>query len=82
MSALIVAASLLATVAFQATITLAGGVSQYNLTEDANDQPVENPHKAGTAIMADNTTCALPKRATRPETKNVSEPGPEPRPGN
>lgn len=53
-SALMVVASLLATVAFQAAITPTGGLWQDDLTEDASGQPVANPHKAGTAVMAYN----------------------------
>ncbi|KAK4784914.1 hypothetical protein SAY86_001603 [Trapa natans] len=51
-SALMVVASLLATVAFQAAITPTGGLWQDDLTVDANGQPAQNAHKAGTAIMA------------------------------
>lgn len=46
-SSLIVVASLMGTVAFQAAITPPGGVWQNDLTEDENGQPVKEPHYAG-----------------------------------
>ncbi|KAF7847163.1 hypothetical protein BT93_L3269 [Corymbia citriodora subsp. variegata] len=51
-NSLMVVASLLATVAFQAAITPPGGVWQDDLKVDANGNPVKEPHLAGTSIMA------------------------------
>ncbi|KAL0330667.1 UNVERIFIED_CONTAM: hypothetical protein Sangu_1612200 [Sesamum angustifolium] len=52
--AIMVVAILIATMAFQAGVTPAGGVWQEDLIQDSNGNPVTNPHWAGEAIMARN----------------------------
>ncbi|KAB1225977.1 hypothetical protein CJ030_MR1G018348 [Morella rubra] len=51
-SALMIVASLLATVAFQAAITPPGGLWQDDYLVDSDGNPVEKPHTVGTAVMA------------------------------
>ncbi|KAL5559496.1 hypothetical protein UlMin_035707 [Ulmus minor] len=52
-SSLMIVASLIATVAYQAAITPPGGVWQDDYLVDSNGNPVDDPHNAGKSVMAD-----------------------------
>ncbi|KAK6119699.1 hypothetical protein DH2020_046567 [Rehmannia glutinosa] len=52
--AIMVVAILIATMAFQAGLSPAGGVWQEDLIRDSNGNMVTNPHRAGESVMAHN----------------------------
>lgn len=52
-NSLMIVASLIATVAFQAAINPPGGAWPSDYLKDANGNPVAKPHRAGQSVMAD-----------------------------